>query len=48
MIHQFEASKKRRGQGLLDKIKAAEAEGNVELLNHLLKEKHIVAKKIVK
>lgn len=48
LIHQFEASKSRRGQGLLDKIKAAEAEGDLEGLNHLLKEKNIIAKQIIK
>jgi len=48
LIHQFEASKNRRGQGLLEKIKAAEAAGDFERLNLLLKEKHMIAKKNIK
>jgi DNA primase len=48
LIHQFEAGKNRRAQGLLDKIKAAEAAGDFERLNLLLKEKHIIAKKNIK
>jgi len=48
LIHQFEVGKSRRGQGLLDKIKAAEAKGDVKELNDLLKEKHNIAKKIIK
>ncbi|MDF1591328.1 MAG: DNA primase [Desulfobacterales bacterium] len=49
LIHQFEAGKSRRGQGVIDKqIKAAEAEGDVGRVNQLLKKKHIVAKKLVK
>jgi len=47
LIHQFETGRSRRSQNLLDKIKAAEAEGDLEGLNHLLKEKHIVAKKMI-
>jgi len=48
LIHQFRATKNRRGRGLLEKIKAAEAKGDVKELNDLLKEKQIIAKKIIK
>lgn len=48
LIHQYEAGKRRRSRGLMDKIKAAEVEGDFERLNDLLKEKHIIAKDINK
>jgi len=48
LLQQFETGKNRRGQGLLDRIKAAEAEGDYERVNYLLKERQILAKKLIK
>ncbi len=45
LMNQFETGKRRRTSELLEKIKAAEAKGDVGELNALLKKKYINAKK---